>query len=184
MVKLEQTENKSFSTKKRRNKQTQFNSCNTGVNPMRTHGVGIWGNRRVVMSIRVDEKLKKQATKVLKAIFGSTCRGVESILATIIATYQQQEIDGVYPSNTSSKIEIANLNILREISSRRKLDWEVADIGFKLTGVCGYCEKPFEGNAYHVEYVSHKFDSLCPDCYKYQHGRGVVLKIVSRLVRK
>ena len=174
---------KSFS-RKRKGKQTQFNSCNTGVNPIRTHGLGIWGNPREVMSIRVDSKLKTEATKVLKAIYGSTCRGIETHLAMLVATYKQQHIDGVYPSNTSGKIEIGNLNILREISSRRKLDWEVADVGFVPSGVCGYCEKPIGSNAYYVEYVSHKLDSLCPVCYKYQRGRGVVLKIVSRLVRK
>lgn len=53
-------------------KQTSFNASNTGVNPIRTHGFGVWGNRRVVMSIRIDEKLKIEATKVLKAVFVTT----------------------------------------------------------------------------------------------------------------
>lgn len=99
-------------------KQTQSNDSMTRVYSARTHGFGVWGNRRVVMSVRVDEKLKKQATKVLKAIFGSTCRGIETYLAGLVATYEQQGVSGVYPSNT---ITIENLNVQRNLRSRRKL---------------------------------------------------------------
>ena len=104
----------------RKPKQTQFNTCVTGVNPMRTHGLGIWGNRRVVMGIRVDEKLKIEATKVLKLLFGSTCRGVEAYLAGLVATYHSQGIHGVNPSNTID-VRIDNLNIERNLKTRRKL---------------------------------------------------------------
>ena len=106
------------SSKTKAPKQTQFNTCMTGVNPIRTHGMGIWGNPRKVMGIRVDEKLKKEATVALKAIFGSTCRGIEPYLASIVAMYHNREIDGVYPSNTLS---IGKIVIERNLRSRRKL---------------------------------------------------------------
>ena len=113
------------SSKTKAPKQTQFNPCNTGVNPIRTHGMEIWGNPREVMSIRVDSKLKPEATKALKAIFGSTCRGVESYLASIVAMYHNREIDGVYPSNTLS---ICKIVIERNLRSRRKLLVPVEEI--------------------------------------------------------
>jgi len=91
----------------------------TGVNPIRTHGLGIWGNRRVVMGIRVDEKLKIEATKVLKALYGSTCRGIEAYLAGLVATYQTQVIEGVNPSNT---ISIGKIVIERNLRPHRKLE--------------------------------------------------------------
>lgn len=94
MVKLEQTENKSFSTKKHRNKQTAFNSSITGVNPIRTHGFGVYKGNRKVWSVRVDEKLLKQAKPVLKAKFGSECRGVEVWLAGLVATTKGEQLAG------------------------------------------------------------------------------------------
>jgi hypothetical protein len=104
--------------KPRTSKQTQFNACNTGVYPIRTHGVGLWGNKRVVMSVRVDEKIKREGTEVLQLLYGSTCRGIESFLTLLIAAYKQQKLKGVYPSNT---IEIGKLVIERNLRPRRKL---------------------------------------------------------------
>jgi len=180
MVKLEQTENKSFAqpkAKTTKNKQTKRKGSITKVNRKYTHGTGIWGGERKVTGIRIDNKLYKAFKPVARRVFGSVCRPVEALMATILAM-QQNEV------NFGNTIHIDKQFIVRNIRPRRKMDWEAADVGFEVTGVCGYCEKPFDGNAYHVEYVSHMFDSLCPDCYKHQHGRGVVLKIVSRLVRK
>jgi len=104
-------------------KQTQFNPCNTGVNPVRTHGLGVWGNERVVMSVRVDKKLKTAATRVLKAVYGSTCAGIETYLAGLVATYEQEGISGVYPSHTG----IGTIIIQRNLRERRKLETETYD---------------------------------------------------------
>lgn len=109
--------NKTLSTNSK-TKQTQFNACNTGVNPIRTHGFGVWGNRRIPKSYRVDEKLAEASKPVLQAIFGSECRGVEAFLAGLVATYEAQGIGGVYPTNT---VEIGKLVIERNLRSRRKL---------------------------------------------------------------
>jgi len=110
-------------TKHSTSKQTQFNPCITGVNPVRTHGLGVWGNERVVMSVRVDKKLKTAATRVLKAVYGSTCAGIESYLAGLVATYEQEGISGVYPRNTS----IGSIVIERNLRERRKLETETYD---------------------------------------------------------
>lgn len=178
---LKSQDNKSFSTKKHRNKQTQFNSSITGVNPIRTHGFGVYRGKRKVWSVRVDEKLLKQAKPVLKAKFGSECRGVEAWLAALVATTQAEQLAGVYPSNT---VEIGKLVVERNLRPRRKLEWEAYDVGFADVDVCGYCGQPFSDVAFRVEYVSHKFDVLCPGCYKYQNERDVVDHVVSRLVPK
>jgi hypothetical protein len=135
-------ENKRLATSPQRPRQTQFNACNTGVYPVRSHGFGVWGNRRVVMSVRVDERLKKEATRVLKAVYGSTCRGIESYLAGLVATYEQQGVSGVYPSHTS----IGQLVIERNIRTRRKLEtrtYEEETTERNVTvSCCDFCGKP------------------------------------------
>jgi hypothetical protein len=122
-------------------KQTQFNPCNTGVNPVRTHGLGVWGNERVVMSVRVDKKLKTAATRVLKAVYGSTCAGIETYLAGLVATYEQEGISGVYPRNTS----IGTIVIERNLRERRKLETETYEgeneaVDRTVSVTCGFAD--------------------------------------------
>ena len=120
-------------------KQTQFNLSNTRVNPIRTHGLGVWGNRRVVFGVRIDEGLAKAAKPVLKAVFGSTCNGIETYLAGLIATYEQRGISGVYPSNTS----IGTIVIERNLRERRKLEVETyeGEVTERTVSVtCGFAD--------------------------------------------
>ena len=124
-------------THKRKNKQTRFNACNTGVYPIRTHGFGVYKGARKVWSVRVDETLLKQAKPVLKAKFGSECRGVETWLAGLVATTKGEQLDGVYPSNT---VEIGELNIIRALRPRRKVEVDNGDSG--LEERCRFCAKP------------------------------------------
>ncbi len=91
-------------------------------------------------SVRVDEKLLKQAKPVLKAKFGSDCRGVETWLAGLVATTKGEQLSGVYPSNT---VEIGNLIIERNLRPRRKLVAEIEEVKkvtYKHEIVCGYCD--------------------------------------------
>lgn len=121
-------------------KQTQFNYSITGVNPVRTHGFGVFNGKRKVWSVRVDETLLKQAKPVLKAKFGSECRGVETWLAGLVATTKGEQLAGVYPSNT---VEIGKLVIERNIRSRRKLvvEEEVTERTIEILQ-CDFCGKP------------------------------------------
>ncbi len=88
----------------------------TGVNPGRTHGLGVWGNQRVVMSVRVDSELKKQFKSVAKAVYGSTCNPIEAFMATVIGCYETSQPARVYPSLT-----IGEIRIERSLRERRKL---------------------------------------------------------------
>ena len=128
----------------RRDKQTEFTLCMTGVYPKRTHGLGVYKGSRKVWSVRVDSKLLKQAKPLLKAKFGSECRGVELWLAGLVATQKGSELNGVYPSNT---IEIGKLVIERNLRSRRKLvveeEREVSES--VATVYCGFCGLPAIG---------------------------------------
>lgn len=126
---------KSNKTFLRKTRQTQFNDSMTGVHPSRTHGFGIWGNRRVTWTIRIDEGLKKAAKPIIDQVFGSVCRCFESYVAGLVATYEQQGISGVHPSNT---VEIGTLKIERNLRSRRKL---VVEEETKVTIGCSWCHK-------------------------------------------
>jgi len=102
-------------------KQLRLDS-QTRVNPHRTHGLGIWGNPRVVMGVRVDKKLKKAFTEVAKARFGSTCNPIESFMATIVGVYSNEFLAGVNPSAT---VSIGEIKIERNLRERRKLEVDV-----------------------------------------------------------
>ena len=108
--------------------QTKPNTaCTTGVNPVRTHGFGVWGNARVVMSVRVDGELKKRFKQAAKAKFGSTCNPIECFMAGVVGSYERDLQLGVNPSNT---VSIGTIIIQRNLRERRKLvverDVEVA----------------------------------------------------------
>jgi hypothetical protein len=102
---------------KQKTKQLRLDSM-TGVNPKHSHGFGIWGNERVVMSIRVDKKLKLAFKEASKALFGSTCNPLESWMAGVVGIYYNQKMSGVNPSIT---VDIGEIKIERNLRERRKL---------------------------------------------------------------
>lgn len=123
----------------KKSKQTTLSSI-TGVNPIHTHGFGVYCGRRKVWSVRVDETLLKQAKPVLKAKFGSECRGVETWLAGLVAVTKGEQLAGVYPSNT---VEIGKLVIERNVRTRRKLVVEEeTETKVVVTHSCAYCDRP------------------------------------------
>lgn len=113
--------------------------CNTGVNLNYSHGFGIWGNPRVVMGVRVDEKLKKAFTKVAKAKFGSTCNPIESFMAAIVGLSINQNLNEV---NLSPTVNIGEIKIERNLRERRKLVVETEETERVVSSVvkCGYVD--------------------------------------------
>lgn len=113
----------------------------TGVNPNRTHGLGIWGNPRVVMGVRVDKELKNRFTVIAKAKFSSTCSPIEAFMATIVAC---SEI-GV---NFGTTVEVGTIVIERNLRERRKLEVE-HEVTEKVLIGCGFvgCKNQAVGKA-------------------------------------
>jgi len=123
----------------------------TGVNPARSHGLGIWGNPRVVFGVRVDSELKKRFVSVSRRVFGSTCVAVESYMATIVGCVEQAEKLGVNPSKTVS-IQIGEIRIERNLRERRRISIEeVKPITVAAPDVkCDFCGKmPVVGSFRH-----------------------------------
>ena len=140
-------------------KQTQFNDSITGVNPKRTHGLGVYHGERVAWAVRVDKTLLKQAKPILTAKFGSFCRGVESWLAGLVAVEHGKQLVGVNPSNTS----IGKLVIERNVRTRRKLVEEQEETMTEKVEVvrtsCGFCMKDAVGLFQHE---SGRREFACP----------------------
>ena len=123
----------------------------TGVNPVRSHGLGIWGNPRAVFGVRVDSELKKRFVSVSRRVFGSTCVAVESYMATIVGCVEQAEKLGVNPSKTVS-IQIGEIKIERNLRERRRISVEeVKPIIVATPDVkCDFCGKmPVVGSFRH-----------------------------------
>ena len=114
----------------------------TKVNPKHTHGIGIWGNPRVVMGVRVDSELKKRFSAVSKRVFGSTCNPIESFMATVISCAES----GVNFGNT---VNIERIVIERNLRERRRLelDKELSDESPR----CHYCGTVAVGLFHHVK---------------------------------
>jgi len=92
----------------------------TEVNRKCTHGLGVWGNPRVVFGVRVDSELKKRFVSVARRVFGSTCVAVESYMATIVGCVELADKLGVNPSKTVD-IDIGEIKIERNLRERRRL---------------------------------------------------------------
>jgi len=122
-------------------KQLRLDSM-TGVNPKHTHGLGIWGNERVVMGVRVDKGLRKEFKQVAKAKFGSTCNPIESFMAGVVGAYRHDLELGVNPCNT---VSIGEIKIERNLRERRKLEVDVEPVNEALR--CGFtgCEEEAKG---------------------------------------
>ena len=89
----------------------------TGVNPIHTHGLGIWGNERIVAGFRVDKKLYKEFKPAAVDLFGSTCNPLGAFMAGVVGVYKKQRINGVNPQPT---ISIGEIKIERNLRERRK----------------------------------------------------------------
>ncbi len=102
-----------------KNKQLRIDTTvSTGYTRPRTHGLGIWKNPRVPMTIRVDKKLKLAFTEASKAFSGSTCSAIEYIMAAYVGCYRNQQLSGVHPELT---MNIGEIKIERNLRERRKV---------------------------------------------------------------
>ena len=108
----------------------------SGYTRPHTHGLGIWNNPRVPMTVRVDKKLKLAFNEASKAFSGSTCSAIEYIMAAYVGAYQQQ-IEGAYPTLTTNPITIDKIVIERNLKERRSavVDAEPKDVC--MVGKCG-----------------------------------------------
>jgi len=104
----------SFTTSSRSEKTFPKSDSITGVNPSRSHGVGVWGNRRIVVGIRVDEGLYSAFKPIAQGVFGSVCSPIEAFMASIVAAHGE----GV---NFGKTIEIGKIVIERNLRARRRL---------------------------------------------------------------
>lgn len=136
-------------TRKVNHKQTNFDSNGAVYRPSR-HGVGLWGNPRVPMTVRVDAKLKQRAKQYLIRKFGSTCRGIEAIFAALLKADDIQQQTTVYRQPTTS-INFEKVVIERNIRSRRKMvveeEREVTEIITKVQCFKKYCNRDAMGIA-------------------------------------
>ena len=155
------------------NKFKQTNLCSmTGVNPPRTHGLGIWNNERVVVGIRCDKKLYATFKPLAEQFFGSVCRPIETFMATIISTVHNNKLNKQVGVNPSLTIDIGKLVIERNIRSRRRMvveeEKEVVEKVELERVVCG-CGNLAEFKAFIK--VSHGSEDvkpvfLCRNCLK------------------
>jgi hypothetical protein len=100
-------------------KQLRIDSLvSVGYTRPHTHGLGIWKNPRVPMTIRVDKKLKIAFSEASKAFSGSTCSAIEYIMAAYVGAFKNQVMNGVYPKLT---VDIGEIKIERNLRERRKL---------------------------------------------------------------
>jgi len=96
-------------------------TVSSGYTRLHTHGLGIWKNPRVPMTVRVDGKLKTAFVEASKAFSGSTCSAIEYIMAAYVGVAKTQQINGVYPTLTMNPITIGEIKIERNLRERRKL---------------------------------------------------------------
>ena len=75
-------------------------TVSAGYTRLHTHGLGIWKNPRVPMTVRVDKKLKLAFTEASKTFSGSTCSAIEYIMAAYVGVYKNGQVNGVYPPLT------------------------------------------------------------------------------------
>jgi hypothetical protein len=159
---LRQTKNR---IKTNKTKQLRIDTTvSSGYTPPHKHGLGIWKNPRVPMTIRVDKGLKLAFKDASMAFSGSTCSAVEYIMAAYVGAYKTQQINGVHPQLTMNPITIGEIKIERNLRERRKVTptedatAEVTEDNNALTCEIGECEgKAVEvgvyvktGKAYHV----------------------------------
>lgn len=76
------------------------------------------GENRVVKGIRVNSELYNEFKQVSKQLYGSTCRAVESYMASLVLSARQK----VNFSSTQQPININKIVIERNLRPRRKLE--------------------------------------------------------------
>jgi len=115
----------------------------TEVNRKCCHGLGVWGNPRVVMGVRVDSELKKRFKLVAKRVFGSVCNPIESFMATVVSCAES----GVNFGNT---VEVGTIVIERNLRERRRLGVENVKPVTVPEVKCDFCGKvPVVGSFCH-----------------------------------
>ena len=133
--------------KHNKNKQLRIDSM-TGVDPVHTHGLGLWNNPRKTWSCRCDEKLAEAFSCVAIAKFGSICNPIECFMAAIVGAYKVEQMRGVNPSIT---VNVGVMKIERNLRERRKMTKTVIETETELveTVACGFvghdCHKPAVG---------------------------------------
>jgi len=95
-------------------KKTQKDSITT----VNRHGVGLWGNERIVVGVRVDKELYKAFKSVAERVFGSVCNPIEAFMAAVLAC-QKEAV------NFGQTVSIDRIIIERNLRERRKLDFLV-----------------------------------------------------------
>jgi len=94
----------------REENETTNSDSKTNVNT----GFGVWGNRRKVVGIRVDEELYNRFKPVAKRVFGSVCNPIECFMASVIAMAETHV-------NFGNTVEIGKLVIERNLRARRHM---------------------------------------------------------------
>ena len=106
----------------------------TEVNRKCNHGLGVWGNPRVVMGVRVDSELKKRFKQVAKRVFGSVCNPIESFMATVVSCAESKV-------NFGNTVEVGTIVIERNLKERRKLIVEKTKPPATPQVKCDFCGK-------------------------------------------
>jgi len=116
----------------------------TEVNRKSSHGLGVWGNPRVVMGVRVDSELKKRFKLVAKRVFGSVCNPIEAFMATVVSCAESEV-------NFGNTVEVGTIVIERNLRPRRNLDvQEPKPIEISTVPKCDFCGKmPVVGSFRH-----------------------------------
>ena len=139
---------------------------NDKVTKANRHGVGVWGNPRKVISIRVDSGLYKAFKPIAKAFFGSVCRPIEAFMASII-TCNNKEV------SFGNTIKIEKLHIERNFKPRRKLKYEscegksckevpefhVERSNGQILNLCQKCLNEYQKNSYWQKNIT-KFERI------------------------
>jgi hypothetical protein len=168
---------------KKKTKQLYLDSL-TRVNPSHKHGLGLWGNPRVVMGIRVDKGLKKAFTNVAKAKFGSTCNPIESFMAGVVGSYYRDLEAGVNPSNT---VNIGEIRIERNLRERRKMTVVTETVEYSKVvsspAACFFCGRTISELS-KVEYISGLVAPTCHFCLERNKEKKTVKQILEDFERR
>jgi len=90
--------------------------------------------KRLPISIRINNKLYEEFKPISKALYGSTCRAVENLMAAVVFSSNQK----VHFSNTQQPIQIGQIVIERNLRPRRAFEYadsveETTEIKVKKT---------------------------------------------------
>lgn len=80
--------------------------------------------KRIPISIRINNKLYSEFKPISRALYGSTCRAVESLMAAVVLAARQN----VHFGATKTTISIGEINISRDLRARRALPLQEPEI--------------------------------------------------------